>query len=193
MPGALPDPSLDQIFRAARTYKWWTDDPVTETDIRAIYELMKWGPTSGNVTPARFLWLTTDEAKRRLEPHLDPGNRRKTMKAPATVICAYDLDFRPTLARLNPAAMDWFDDPDLRAFEAFRSGTLQAAYLIIAARALGWDCGPQGGLDRAAVDAEFFAGTSTRTNFIVSIGRGATDRQRPRAHRLPFEEANRII
>ena len=193
MAGPLPELCLDQIFRTARTYKWWTDDPVTEADIRAIYELMKWGPTSGNVTPARFLWITTEEAKRRLEPLLDVYNRKKTMKAPATVIVAYESDFRPTLDRLNPAAAEWFEEREPREYEAFRSGTLQGAYLIVAARALGWDCGPQGGIDRAGIDREFFPGTTIRSNFIISIGRGTEDRLRPRAPRLPFEEANRIL
>jgi len=193
MPGALPDACLDQVFRTARTYKWWTDDPVTEADIRAIYELMKWGPTSGNVTPARFVWVTSEEAKRRLEPLLDLYNRKKTMKAPATVIVAYESDFRPTLDRLNPEAAEWFEEHEAREYEAFRSGTLQGAYLILAARALGFDCGPQGGIDRAGIDREFFAGTTIRSNFIISIGRGSDHRLKPRAHRLAFEDANRII
>src|SRR5687768_10104431 len=174
--GALPDACLDQVFRTARTYKWWTDDPVTEADIRAIYELMKWGPTSGNVTPARFVWVTTEDAKRRLEPLLDTYNRKKTMKAPATVIVAYESDFLPSLDRLNPEAAAWFEEKDAREYEAFRSGTLQGGYLIMAARALGFDCGPQGGIDRAAIDREFFAGTTIRSNFIISIGRGTDHR-----------------
>lgn len=196
MAAPLSAPALDQIFRTARTYKWWADDPVTAADIEAIYELMKWGPTATNTTPARFLWITSPEAKARLEPLLDEGNRKKTMQAPATVIVAHDLDFDahvPFLVPHNKDARSWFADPQLRAFEALRSGTLQAAYLIIAARALGWDCGPQGGIDRDGIDREFFAGTAWRTNFIVSIGRGAEQGLRPRAPRLAFDQANRII
>lgn len=196
MHAPLSAAALDQIFREARTYKWWTDDPVTTPDIEAIYELMKWGPTATNTTPARFVWVTTPEAKARLEPLLDEGNRKKTTKAPATAIVAYDLDFDqfvPFLVPHNPNARSWFADPELRAFEGLRSSTLQAAYLMLAARALGWDCGPQGGIDREGIDREFLAGTSWRTNFIISIGRGAPEGLRPRAPRLSFDQANRIV
>ena len=192
----LSSEALDQIFREARTWKWWTDDPVTEADIRAIYELMKWGPTASNTTPARFVWVTSEEAKARLEPLLDEGNRKKTMKAPATAIVGYDLDFPDYLGQLvphAPNARSWFADPEVRSFEAQRSSTLQAAYLISAARALGWDCGPQGGIDRPGIDREFFAGTNVRTNFIISIGRGHEQGLKPRAPRLSFEQANRIV
>jgi len=194
--GPLSGPALDQIFRAARTYKWWTDDPVTEADIQAIYELMKWGPTATNTTPARFVWVVSEDAKTRLQPLLDEGNRKKTMKAPATVIVGYDLDLHEHLPFLVPHARDarsWFEDPQVRSFEGLRSSTLQAAYLIVAARALGWDCGPQGGIDREGVDREFFAGAKVRTNFIISIGRGAEQGLRPRAPRLSFDQANRIV
>jgi nitroreductase len=192
----LSPSALDQIFLEARTWKWWTDDPVAEADIRAIYELMKWGPTASNTTPARFVWVTSEDAKARLEPLLDQNNSRKTLKAPATVIVGYDLDFHEQLGLLiphAPNARSWFEDPEARSFEALRSSTLQAAYLIIAARALGWDCGPQGGIDRAGIDREFFAGANVRTNFIISIGRGHEQGLKPRAPRLSFEQANRIV
>lgn len=196
MSEALSPEALDQIFRTARTWKWWTDDKVTEADIRAIYELARWGPTATNTTPARFVWVTSDQAKARLEPLLDENNRRKTVKAPATVIVGYDLDFHehlPFLVPHAPNARSWFEDPEVRSFEGLRNSTLQAAYLIVAARALGWDCGPQGGIDREGIDREFFAGTNVRTNFIISIGRGHEQGLRPRAPRLSFEQANRIV
>lgn len=192
----LPDAALDRLFRTARTRNGWHEHPLSDVDIRAIYELAKWGPTAANTTPARFVWLTTEAAKQRLAPLIHDGNRAKMLQAPATVIVAYDLDFPSTLHQLaphNPAAPSWFDDPQVAEYEAFRSGTLQGAYLIMAARALGFDCGPMGGVDRAAIDREFFAGTNIRSNFIVSVGRGSDERLRPRAPRLAFEQACRIL
>jgi nitroreductase len=191
---ALDDTALDLIFREARTRNAWSDAPVTEADIRAIYDLAKWGPTSANTQPARVVWVTSPEAKQRLEPHLSPGNRAKTMTAPVVAIIGYDLDFPETLPRMfhNPDARTWFGDPVHRETTAFRNGTLQGAYLIVAARALGFDCGPMSGFDNPGVDREFFAGTRIKSNFIMAVGRGA-DAPFPRNPRLPFEEANTIL
>jgi nitroreductase len=195
MKPALSPEALDQIFREARTRNGWTDRPVTDADIHAIYDLMKFGPTTANSTPARFVWIRSPEAKARLEPLLSDGNKAKTMQAPTTVIVAYDVEFPPTLAKLFPHAPDaqhWF--PGERAeIEAKRSSTLQGAYLMIAARALGFDCGPMAGFDNAGVDREFLAGTAWKSNFICSIGEGTDANLFPRSPRLDFDEANRVL
>ena len=187
--------ALDQLFLEARTRYAWTDRPVTDADIKRIYELAKFGPTTANSTPARFLWIRSPEAKARLEPLLSEGNRHKTMTAPATVIVAYDVEFPPTMARLFPHvpdAMNWFPGDRARA-EALRSGTLQGAYLMIAARALGFDCGPMAGFDNAGVDHEFLAGTGWKSNFLCNIGEGTDENLFPRLPRLDFEEVNRLL
>jgi nitroreductase len=188
----LDDAGLDQLFRTARTYNGWREEPLAEADMRAIYDLAKWGPTSANSTPARFVWLASEAARRRLVPLISEGNRAKTLQSPVTVIVAYDLEFTARLPVLNPRALSWFEG-EAKAYEAFRSGTLQGAYLIMAARALGWDCGPMGGIDRAAVDREFFPDRPWRSNFIISIGRGAAQSVRARAPRLAFEDACQIL
>lgn len=193
---SLDDRALDQIFREARSRNGWTDTPVAPETLRRIYELMKWGPTASNSCPARFVFVTTPEAKARLEPLMSPGNRLKMLSAPVTVIIGYDLDFPATLTKLfphEPSAPSWFEDPKDGDFEALRSGTLQGAYLMIAARALGLDCGPMGGFDRAGVDREFFTGTRIRSNFVCAIGEGSDHRLFPRLPRLDFDEACRIV
>ena len=192
----VDDHSLDQIFRDARSHSVWTDDPVSEVEIRAIYELTKIGPTSANSSPARFVWVTTPEGKARLKPHLSAVNAEKVIKAPVTVIIGYDLDFPETLPKLfphNPDAKNWFGDPGFRESAAFRNSSLQGAYLLIAARALGYDTGAMSGFDNAGVDAAFFAGTNIKSNFICSIGRGTDENLFARSPRLSFEEANRIV
>ena len=193
MAAPLPDSDLDQLFRTARSYKWWTDAPVAEAQMRAIYDLAKWCPTANNITPARFVWLASPESQARLAPLIAESNREKMLKAPLTVIVAYDLDFPDTLPIVAPHAVGRFGDKEKAAFEALRSGTLQGAYLIMAARALGLDAGPMGGIDRPAIDAEFFAGTNVRTNFIVSIGEATEQGLKPRGGRLGFDEACRIL
>jgi 3-hydroxypropanoate dehydrogenase len=196
MPGALDDRALDQLFREARTRNGWSDTPVTDEEIHAIYELFKWGPTAVNSTPARILWIKSDAAKQRLAPHLSGSNREKTMKAPVTAIVGYDMHFFDHLPKLfphAPGAKDWFGDEAVRQQTAFRNGTLQGAYLIVAARAIGLDTGPMSGFDNAGVDAEFFAGTTVKSNFIVSMGHGTEDNLFPRNPRLDFEEANTIL
>jgi 3-hydroxypropanoate dehydrogenase len=196
MSGVLDGPALDQLFRTARTRNGWSDKPVSDEQIHALYEVFKWGPTSANSTPARILWIKSDAAKQRLAPHLSGANRDKTMKAPVTAIIGYDMEFQEKLPKLfpnAPGAKDWFAAPELRQATAFRNGTLQGAYLIIAARALGLDAGPMSGFDNAGVDAEFFAGTSVKSNFIVALGYGTEENLYPRNPRLDFEEANTIL
>jgi 3-hydroxypropanoate dehydrogenase len=196
----LPDASLDQIFRTARTYRKWTDEEVPELLVRAVYDLHKWGPTSGNTCPARFLFIRSAEAKQRLDPLMDEGNRAQTMAAPWTVIVAYDLAFAEFAPKLIPHAKDakhWFDDPDVARRLAVQGGTLGGAYLIVAARALGLDCGPMNGFDNAGIDREFFEGDPQRkhwkSNFICNLGHGIEGSVFPRAPRLDFDEACAIL
>ncbi|MCF4165429.1 malonic semialdehyde reductase [Zavarzinia compransoris] len=192
MSSAVQDAVLDQLFRSARTHNAWTDEPVSEETLRALYDLLKWGPTSANASPARFVFVTTPEGKERLKPALSAGNLDKTMAAPVTVIVAHDLDFGQKLEFLfphAPGAKDWFAAPEVEQATAFRNGTLQGAYLILAARALGLDTGPMSGFDNAKVDAEFFAGTRIKSNFLVNIGHGDPAGLFDRSPRLPFDEA----
>ena len=196
MPAALPDAALDQIFRTARTRNGWTEEPLPEETIRAIYDLAKFGPTSVNMSPARFIWVTSPDAKQKLAGLASSTNGAKILVAPATVIIGYDLDFPETLPRLfphNPVVKDWFGDAAFRESAAFRNSSLQGAYLMVAARALGLDCGPMSGFDNAAVDAAFFPGGRIKSNFICSIGHGTDERLFERSPRLPFEEANQIV
>jgi nitroreductase len=193
---ALGDDALDLLFRAARTRNGWTDRAVKAELLLDLYELAKWGPTSANVSPGRFLFLTTPEAKARLAPHMSNGNRAKTLAAPVNVILAYDLEFAeqiPTLFPQNPGAKHWFSDPQVAQETAFRNGTLQAAYLMLAARSLGLDCGPMSGFDQAGVDTEFFAGSGWRSNFVCNLGYGSDEGLFERLPRLPFETAARIL
>ena len=196
MAAALDDNALDLIFREARTRNGWADTPVTDDEIKAIYDLFKFGPTAVNSTPARVLWIKSDEAKARLEPHLAAGNKAKSMKAPVIAIIGYDLAFAEHLPKLfphAPGAKDWFPPGPNTETSAFRNGTLQGAYLMVAARALGLDAGPMSGFDNAGVDAEFFAGTAIKSNFIVALGHGTDENLYPRSPRLDFEEANTIL
>lgn len=196
MPAPIDDAALDQLFRSARTRNGWTPQAVSETLLRAVYDLAKWGPTSANSSPARFVFVTTEEGKRRLEPHLSAGNRAKTMAAPVCVIIAHDLDFAERLPQLfphEPTAPSWFAAPAVRDATAFRNGTLQGAYLMMAARALGLDCGPMSGFDAAGVDAEFFAGTNAKSNWLCNIGYGSEENLFPRSPRLSFEEACQVV
>lgn len=197
MTNAISDGALDTIFRTARTQNKWTDQPVSDALLMAVYDLMRWGPTSGNVTPARFLFLTSPDAKARLKPLLDESNREKTMAAPVVTIIGYDLDFPETLITLvphNPRKKDSFaGKPEKTQKMAFHNGTLQAAYFIIAARALGLDCGPMGGFDNAGVDAEFFAGTNIKSNILCALGHGDPAGVKPRAPRLSFDQACRVL
>jgi 3-hydroxypropanoate dehydrogenase len=194
--GALPDDCLDQIFRDARTHNKWLERDVPDAVLHAIVDLAKLGPTSANCSPARFLFVKSREAKERLKPHLSEGNRDKTMRAPVCTIIGYDLDFYEHLPKLFPHtdARSWFAGDDAKIFEtAFRNGTLQGAYLIIVARALGLDCGPMSGFDNKAVDREFFAGTKIKSNFLCNLGYGDASVLRPRSPRFRFDEMARII
>jgi 3-hydroxypropanoate dehydrogenase len=195
-PGAA---ALDQIFRTARTRRGWTEEATPEVLIGATYDLLKLAPTASNTNPGRFLFVHTKEAKARLEPHLDEGNRKQTMAAPYTAIVVYDLAFADRLEKLIPHAPNakgWFSDPGNAERNAIQSGTLQGAYLIIA-RSLGLDRRPMNGFRREGVDREFFlsdlAMKSWRSNLLCNIGHGDDTRVRPRAPRLDFGEACRIL
>jgi 3-hydroxypropanoate dehydrogenase len=188
----LPDPSLDQIFRTARTYRAWRDKPIGDETLRDLYELMKWGPTSTNCCPARIVFVKSPTAKERLKRALDAGNIDQTMAAPATAIVAYDIEFYEKLPTLAPHvdARSWFaGNGELIRSTAFRNGSLQGAYMIIAARALGLDCGPMSGFDNAKVDAAFFPGNTWKSNFLCNLGYADPAKLHPRAPRLTFDEA----
>lgn len=192
MSDILADAALDQLFRTARTQNAFLDKPVEDSQLHALYELLKWGPTAANSTPARFVFVKSAEAKQKLAPALSEGNLAKTMAAPVTVIVGYDEDFHEKLPYLFPHAdaKAWFDGPrEGRHESAFRNGTLQGAYLMMAARALGLDAGPMSGFDAAKVDAAFFAGTAIKSNFLVNLGYGDPAGVFPRLPRLSFDEA----
>ncbi|HEX8693692.1 MAG TPA: malonic semialdehyde reductase [Longimicrobium sp.] len=207
----LDDQALDQLFREARTFSAWLDRPVDDDTLRRLYEVVKWGPTSANAGPARFVFLRTREAKERLRPALSSGNVEKTMTAPVTVIVAYDLLFYEKLPRLfphNPAMRNLYAAaPELVEVTARRNSSLQGAYLVLAARALGLDCGPMSGFDNARVDEEFFgAGREcegcdqeffpeghVKSNFLCNLGYGDRAKLFPRLPRLWFEEACTLL
>jgi 3-hydroxypropanoate dehydrogenase len=192
----VSDTCLDQIFRDARTHNAWRDQDVPDALLHELIELVKLGPTSANSSPARFLFVKSREAKERLKPLLSEGNRDKTMKAPVCTIIGYDLDFYEHLPKLFPHtdARSWFAGKDAKILDtAFRNGTLQGAYLIIAARALGLDCGPMSGFDNKGVDREFFAGTNIKSNFLCSLGYGDASVLFPRSPRFAFDEMARIV
>jgi 3-hydroxypropanoate dehydrogenase len=195
MPDVLPAAALDQLFRQARTYNAFSGE-VGDDVLHQLYDLLKFGPTTANSCPARFVFLRSREAKERLGPALDQGNYAKTMAAPVTVIVAYDMAFYEKLPVLFPHvdAKSWFDSKpqdELRTI-ALRNGSLQGAYLLLAARSLGLDCGPMSGFDNAKVDAAFFAGTTIRSNFLVNLGHGDPASIFARSPRLGFDEACRI-
>ena len=192
---ALDDTALDQLFRTARTYNGFSGE-IDDATLQQLYDLVKFGPTGANSCPARFVFLRTDEAKARLAPALDEGNRAKTLAAPVTVVVAYDLDFHEKLPVLFPHAdaKSWFDGPrENRVHPALLNSSLQAAYLIMAARALGLDTGPMTGFDRTKVDAEFFAGTQWKSTMLLNLGKGDAGSIFPRSPRLSFAEACQIL
>lgn len=192
---AITDESLDTIFRNARTQNKWIDKPVSPAMLMAVYDLMRMGPTSANCSPARFVFAVSKAAKERLAAHCAPGNAPKVLAAPATAIIGYDLDFAERMPKLfphNQDAKNWFKDPALEHSTAFRNGTLQGGYFILAARALGLDCGPMSGFNNDAVDKEFFAGTRIKSNFICSVGHGDPAGVFPRSPRLSFDEACKL-
>lgn len=193
--GALPAASLDQLFRQARTYNEWDAREVGDRTIHALYELLKWGPTAANTSPGRFVWVKSAEGKAKLSALAMEANQAKILAAPVTVIVGHDLAFSETMPQLFPARgqalRQVYQEPELAGVTARRNSSLQGAYLIIAARALGLDCGPMSGFDNAGVDREFFAGTCIQSNFICSLGYGKPGTPFPRNPRLSFAEAGR--
>lgn len=204
----LTDEALDQLFREARTFTTWQDRPVSDELLHQLYDLMKWGPTSANSSPARIVFVRSPEAKERLRPALAPGNVDKTMSAPVTAIIAYDELFYEQLPRLFPAVPGmknvFANSPELAESGAFRNGSLQGAYFILAARSLGLDCGPMSGFDNAKVDEEFFPAPTVegdqerplgriKSNFLVNLGYGDPSGLYPRGPRLEFDEVCRIL
>lgn len=196
MPSRTDEASLDVLFRNARTHNGWRDAPVGENLLHAIWDLARMGPTSANCSPARIVFVKSREAKEKLKPCLKEGNVEKTMAAPVTAVIGYDLEFHEKLPELFPHAdaRSWFvgNDPLIQT-TAFRNGTLQAAYIIIAARALGLDCGPMSGFDNDMVDQLFFAGTTVKSNFLCNLGYGDPEKLHPRSRRLEFEEACSVV
>lgn len=192
----LADEALDQLFRTARTYNGYRDKPVSEEQLHAIWDLMKFGPTSANMLPARLVWCTTPEAKARLADCVGEGNKAKVLSAPVTVIIGMDIEFHEQLPWLFPHAdaRSWFADSlPLREVSAMRNSTLQGAYLILAARALGLDTGPMSGFDNAAVDAAFFADQpNVKSNFITTLGYGDPATIFDRSPRPGFETFNTL-
>jgi 3-hydroxypropanoate dehydrogenase len=192
----IPAAALDQLFRVARTPNDWADTPVDDETVHALFDLLKWGPTSANSSPARFVWVRSPDGKSRLASLAMEANRPKIMAAPLTVIIGYDMDFPNTMPKLFPARGEmmrqYFSQPGVAEATAMRNGSLQGAYLILAARALGLDCGPMSGFDNAAVDLAFFAGTRIHSNFICCLGHGKPESVFPRNPRLSFEEAGRF-
>jgi 3-hydroxypropanoate dehydrogenase len=187
---------LQQLFTEARTFSHWQDQPVSTELLHQLYELVKFAPTSANGSPARFVFVRSPEAKARLKPALSEGNLAKTMAAPVTVIVAADYRFYEHLPQLFPQtdARSWFSgNQALIDTTAFRNSSLQGAYLIMAARALGLDAGPMSGFNNALVDEAFFAGTHIRSNFLINLGYGDSGKMHPRNPRLSFEQVARIV
>lgn len=195
-PDILDDKVLDILFRTARTHSHWLQKDVSDVLLQAVFDLLKMGPTSANTSPARFLFVKTPEAKERLKPHLDKGNVEKTMNAPVTVIIAHDLEFYEHMPKLFPHtdAKSWFvGNESLIKSTAFRNGTLQGGYLIMAARALGLDCGPMSGFDAQGVKNEFFKGQNVEVNFLCNLGYGDHAKLFPRSPRFDFDDVCKIV
>jgi 3-hydroxypropanoate dehydrogenase len=197
MSKVVGDEALSVLFRDARTYTAWLDKPVDDDLLRRVYDLAKFGPTSANMCPMRLVFVRSKAAKERLKPCLDAGNVDKTMAAPVTAIIGMDVHFFEQLPKLYPFvdAKAWFKDLPEKVLEyvALRNGSLQGAYFMLAARALGLDCGPMSGFDNAKVDAAFFAGTTVKSNFLCNLGYGDASKLHPRAPRLTFEEACTVV
>ena len=187
--------STEQLFTEARTQNGYLDQPVSDEQLRQLFDLLKWGPTSANCSPARFVFVRSAEARERLAACVSPGNQPKVLQAPVTAIIGMDMEFHEKLPQLFPHtdARAWFvGKPEMIQATAFRNSSLQGGYLILAARALGLGCGPMSGFDTAKVDAEFWAGTSVKTNFICTLGHGDPAKIMPRSPRLAFDEACRL-
>jgi 3-hydroxypropanoate dehydrogenase len=188
--------TTEQLFTEARTQNGYRDAPVSDDTLRALYDLLKWGPTSANCSPARFLFVRSPKAKAELLACVSQGNQEKVNQAPVTAIIGMDLAFYDKLPQLFPHtdARAWFTSSPAKAEEtAFRNASLQGAYLIVAARSLGLDCGPMSGFDAAKLDAAFWAGTTVKTNFICALGHGDPAKVFPRNPRLAFDEACRLV
>jgi len=196
MTNSLNDESLDLIFRNARTHSAWLDKPVDDSLLRRVYDIAKMGPTSANMCPMRIVFVKSKEAKEKLKPCLDAGNVDKTMKAPVTAIIGMEIHFYEQLPKLFPHAdaKAWFKDLPANVLEstALRNSSLQGGYFMLAARALGLDCGPMSGFDNAKVDAAFFAGTTIKSNFLCNLGHGDASKLYPRSPRLTFDEACQV-
>jgi len=191
----ISNDALAQLFTDARTHNGWSDEPVSDTDLARIWDLAKFPPTSANTMPLRIVFVKSAAAKEKLKPALSPGNLEKTMSAPVTAIFGHDMAFYERLPELFPHAdaKSWFVGNDaLIEATAFRNGTLQAAYVMLAARALGFDVGPMSGFEPALVNEAFFAGTAVRANFLCNLGHGDASKLFPRSPRLAFAEACRI-
>ena len=197
MSNVMTNEGLDLIYRNARTHNVWLDKPVEDALLGRVYDLAKMGPTSANMSPMRIVFVKSREAKEKLKPALDAGNVDKTMKAPVTAIIAMDIHFYEQLPKLFPHAdaKAWFKDlPDnVLEYIALRNSSLQGAYFMLAARALGLDCGPMSGFNNAKVDAAFFAGTTVKSNFLCNLGYGDASKLYPRSPRLAFEEACKVV
>ena len=192
------DKALDVLFRQARSHTTWQNKPISEVTLQALWDLAKMGPTSANCSPMRVVFVQSQEAKEKLKPHLMPGNVEQTMAAPVCAILANDAEFYEHLPRLFPHtdARAWFAGEEKKAHAettALRNGSLQGAYFMMAARALGLDCGPMSGFDNAGVDRDFFAGTTLRSNFLCNLGYGDPETLYPRGPRLDFDEACQIL
>ena len=193
MPARLDDAVLKQLFLEARTLRAWQPREVPDSLLHEVVDLLKMAPTANNSLPGRIVFVKSKAAKARLKPHLSPGNVDKTMAAPATAILAYDLEFYAHPPKGQEPLSGFTDKPERAQTVAFRNGSLQGAYLIMAARSLGLDCGPMSGFDNAGVDREFFAGTHTKSNFLCNLGYGDRTGLRPRAPRFAFDEMASIL
>jgi 3-hydroxypropanoate dehydrogenase len=197
MSDVVSSQDLDLIYRNARTHTVWLDKSVSDDLLKQVYDLAKMGPTSANMCPMRIVFVKSREAKEKLKPALDAGNVDKTMKAPVTAIIAMDVHFYEQLPKLFPHAdaKAWFKDlpENVLEYTALRNGSLQGAYFMLAARALGLDCGPMSGFNNAKVDAAFFAGTTIKSNFLCNLGHGDAGKLYPRSPRLTFDEACKVV
>lgn len=193
----LDDAALDLLFRNARSANGWRPEPVSDVQLRALYELVKWGPTSANIQPMRLQFVKSAEAKEKLKPFLNPGNVDKTMDAPVTAILGMDLEFYEHLPRMfphNDTAKSWFEGkPAFIEASAFRNSSMQGGYFILAARALGLDCGPMSGFDAAGLDAAFWAGSKVKTNFLCNLGHADHAKEFARSPRFDFDDICKII
>jgi len=192
----LSDASLDLLFREARSQNGWLDQPVSDEQLESLYSLMKWGPTSANSCPARIIFVKSDEAKLRLKPSLQEGNIEKSMTAPVVAIIGMDMEFYEEFGTLFPHtdAKSWYvGKPEKIQESAFRDSSLQAAYLMLAARSIGLDCGPMSGFDNAVLDAEFFPDGKVKSNFICGIGYGDEAKVYPRLARLTYERVCQVV